>query len=299
MAVNKVDYFGNTLIDISDSTVTSSNLLESIIAYDAAGNRIVGKYNALNFKIVGGTTRPETPQENTIWINTDTAIGEYQFSSTKPVTRADGSGLQTGDVWIKTAEKSVLSINAVKKNAVNIYPVRAYQYSGSEWIYKPAKVYQSGWKDIGLTVYYEGVFSGLYDLNKTGGDGAFQKLSDNIRLAPSGTYGTPSYLYTQVSPAIDFTEYSILEMKIIPNVSFSGTLTNIYDTIVSLYATPNGGSHDWDNPHVRISAGVKDTEITMRLDISTLEGLYLIQPMASSGLTGGVMDIAIKEINLY
>ena len=53
----------------------------------------------LNFKIVGGTTRPETPRENTIWINTDTAIGEYQFSSTQPATRADGSSLQTGDAW--------------------------------------------------------------------------------------------------------------------------------------------------------------------------------------------------------
>lgn len=42
MAVNKVNYYGKVLIDISDSTVTAETLLEGIIAYDASGNRIVG-----------------------------------------------------------------------------------------------------------------------------------------------------------------------------------------------------------------------------------------------------------------
>lgn len=42
MPINKVIYYGTTLIDISDSTVTPETLLEGVIAYDAAGNRIVG-----------------------------------------------------------------------------------------------------------------------------------------------------------------------------------------------------------------------------------------------------------------
>lgn len=42
MAVNKVDYFGNTLIDISDSTVSPSNLLDGTVAYNAAGEKIIG-----------------------------------------------------------------------------------------------------------------------------------------------------------------------------------------------------------------------------------------------------------------
>lgn len=42
MSINKVIYDGKTLIDISDSTVTSDNLDEGLIAYSSDGKRVVG-----------------------------------------------------------------------------------------------------------------------------------------------------------------------------------------------------------------------------------------------------------------
>lgn len=43
MAINKVVYGNQTLIDLSDSTLTSSDeLVEGVIAYDRSGNRITG-----------------------------------------------------------------------------------------------------------------------------------------------------------------------------------------------------------------------------------------------------------------
>ena len=42
MSINKVIYDGKTLIDISDSTVTSDNLDEGLIAYSSGGRRVVG-----------------------------------------------------------------------------------------------------------------------------------------------------------------------------------------------------------------------------------------------------------------
>ena len=42
MGVNKVEYFGETLIDITDSTVTPESMASGTIAYNAAGERIVG-----------------------------------------------------------------------------------------------------------------------------------------------------------------------------------------------------------------------------------------------------------------
>lgn len=42
MTINKVVYDGNTLIDISDSTVTADALLAGQVAYDKDGERIVG-----------------------------------------------------------------------------------------------------------------------------------------------------------------------------------------------------------------------------------------------------------------
>lgn len=42
MAVNKVIYDGETLMDLTDSTVSEESLLEGAVAYNAAGERITG-----------------------------------------------------------------------------------------------------------------------------------------------------------------------------------------------------------------------------------------------------------------
>ena len=40
MAVNKIVYAGNSLIDLTDDTVTASDLLQGVAAHDKAGNTI-------------------------------------------------------------------------------------------------------------------------------------------------------------------------------------------------------------------------------------------------------------------
>lgn len=42
MAVNKVEFGNTTVMDISDSTVTPESLVRGVVAYNAAGERIVG-----------------------------------------------------------------------------------------------------------------------------------------------------------------------------------------------------------------------------------------------------------------
>lgn len=42
MAVNKVVYGGETLIDLTSDTVTAATLAEGVTAHDASGNLIVG-----------------------------------------------------------------------------------------------------------------------------------------------------------------------------------------------------------------------------------------------------------------
>lgn len=145
-----------------------------------------GASNPLNFQIVGGTTQPSNPKENTIWINTDTAIGEYQFSSTQPKTRADGSPLQTGDVWIKTGVASNVTFNALKKNAIFLYPVVASQWNGSKWVTKTMKVFIDGsWEQATQYLIYEG---------KPSDEGMIAK---HAALDNSGNYGSGAGLITQ------------------------------------------------------------------------------------------------------
>lgn len=63
MAVNKVVYGTTTLVDLTDSTVTSNNLLANQVAYDKAGNRVVGELVTQSY-FEGATPPPATLGKN-------------------------------------------------------------------------------------------------------------------------------------------------------------------------------------------------------------------------------------------
>lgn len=46
MAINKVEYGGNTLIDLTSDSVTPENLLSGVTAHDASGKRITGTFDS-------------------------------------------------------------------------------------------------------------------------------------------------------------------------------------------------------------------------------------------------------------
>ena len=104
---------------------------------------MVGGSGGLNFEVVGGTTQPTNPKENTIWVNTSTDITGWAFGVTEPSSPVEGM------VWIETGTESVAVINVVKKNEINVYPLAAYQYISGAWVDKEAFVYQNeewtGW----------------------------------------------------------------------------------------------------------------------------------------------------------
>lgn len=95
-----------------------------------------GAGGGLNFKIVGGTSTPASPKENTIWINTSTAITGYIFSATQP------SSPKSGLVWITVGASSQVAFNALKKEYLMVYPLSAKQYVSGAWVDRTAKSYQ-------------------------------------------------------------------------------------------------------------------------------------------------------------
>lgn len=105
---------------------------------------MIGRTNAggggggLNFKVVGGTTQPENPKENTIWVNTDRPITSWAFSTDAPGSPADGM------VWIKTGFGSATPFNALKKNEVQVCPFSTQQYLDGAWADKTAMIYADG-----------------------------------------------------------------------------------------------------------------------------------------------------------
>lgn len=97
-----------------------------------------GGSGGLNFQVIGGTTAPNNPKENTIWVNTSTKITGWVFSATQPTGA-------TGMVWISVGVSSPAAFNALKKNNnITIYPVSAKQYVSGAWVDKTAKSYQNG-----------------------------------------------------------------------------------------------------------------------------------------------------------
>lgn len=110
-----------------------------------------GGGGGLNFKVVGGTAQPSNPSENTIWVNTDTAITEWAFSATEPSAPVEGM------VWIATVTNAATSFNAIKKNNIQVYPTSAKQYIGGAWAEKGANIYQDGeWKSFQKRLYWLG-----------------------------------------------------------------------------------------------------------------------------------------------
>lgn len=67
MAVNKVVYGGNTLIDLSGSTVTPETLLEGETAYNAAGELITGtgSLGAVRYDVAQNLTTEQKTQART------------------------------------------------------------------------------------------------------------------------------------------------------------------------------------------------------------------------------------------
>ena len=94
--------------------------------------------SGLNFEVVGGTTQPSNPKENTIWVNTSNTITSWTFSIEQPTSPSNGM------MWFSTGEYSTVPFNALKNNSMQIYPVYAKQYVNGTWEEKTTKSYQNG-----------------------------------------------------------------------------------------------------------------------------------------------------------
>lgn len=119
--------------------------------YGSGGVIKVGE-DVLNFSVVGGTTEPENPSENMIWVNTEAEITSWVFSATEPTEPTEGM------VWFYTGTSSAVTFNALTKNEIQVYPFAAKQYTNGAWVEKTAMTYQNGeWMSWGDYAIQEGI----------------------------------------------------------------------------------------------------------------------------------------------
>lgn len=72
----------------------------------------------INFKVVGGTSAPASPKENTIWVNTNTAVHGWDFSATEPCRRSKNRNLLTYPYYHTTFTENGITFTDNKDGTV-------------------------------------------------------------------------------------------------------------------------------------------------------------------------------------
>lgn len=209
---------------------------------------------SLNFKVVGGTSQLTSARENAIWVNTDVGITSWEFSPAEPAEPAEGM------VWIYTGTSSGVAFNALRKNALMIYPIAAKQYIGGVWVDKTAMSYQDGaWQSwVTDIIAYDG---GIQDLELV-----YSKASDKgtyIQL----TLGADSSVASVKTEPVNLTGLNTLEV-VYSNRTGTGELDTYFNARV--------WSEDGKTVVKSSASATTATSGTLTVDISDLEGMYCI-----------------------
>ena len=113
MAVNKVVYNGETLIDLTSDTVEPGSLLNGVTAHDKAGN-----------KITGSVVVPSKPVYETCAVAVE-LDNERNFECFISYMKLNGDG--TIETWIeRVATTTVHTIHAVKGFTIHVVVADSY-----------------------------------------------------------------------------------------------------------------------------------------------------------------------------
>lgn len=174
----------------------------------------------LGFEVVGGTSAPNSPKENTIWVNTDTHITGWGIGDYANI----GWSMPEGYVYIDadTSANSGGDFNALKKNEIWLRPIRAKQRVNGAWVDKTAKIYQNGaWKSTEYIIVPNTdatwtTSKGTASANKTTSG---TTVNVTTKASANGT-ATDSGIYTE----FDATQYSTFYIK--GSYTFNNTTTS-------------------------------------------------------------------------
>lgn len=243
-----------------------------------------GGSGGLNFKIVGGTSEPSNPKENTIWVITDVPITSWIFSPTQPEPPADG---KDGPVWFLTGTSSGVAFNALRKNAIEVHPSSAKQYIGGEWVSVEAQSYQNG-KLIGWRkgfVFKDGEYGEISGFTCVRATSAIE--NKNIVLKSAGNV----YCHAYSNEKIDLRGINainvVFETGSIGYTAYFGVMQN-----VPAQNSKDGTINGLDVVKT-VSTGWKNFSGTYSLDVSSLNGdFYLVFNFSGSGNGSGVLNVS-------
>lgn len=242
MAVNKVIYGGNTLVDLTGDTVTAADLADGVKATGADGNPIIGLMQKVTIDAELSTTSTNPVQNKVIKEALDDKLGKTETAS---AATQDGAGNNIVDTYAKKSDVSALLSTKLGVNSTAYAATR--DGAGNNIVDTYAKK-----TDIsGMVKSVNGTApdtNGNVAINVSGGDGVslsaentwtgkqtFQKMKFNFESynAPriSGTIDNPSSSVAVYNVQGNFT----LDMSVL-----AGLLSNSDATLFTAYITANG-----------------------------------------------------------
>jgi hypothetical protein len=241
-----------------------------------------GGINPLSFKVVGGTSAPSNPKENTIWVNTSTAITDWVFEATQPTAA-------TGRVWIQVGIDSSAAFNALKKNWLYVYPISVKQYVNGAWADKTAKSYIGGkWVDWWNGELYKNgneyiTFTGGWESRKsTEAAGTLKKNASDFVVSTSGY----QLIYCKTVNTVDLTKYSKVTFKI---TDISASVHNE----ITLGVYPANFAFNWADTTAQLK--LTHETGTHSIDVSALSGKYYVAVRAASN-SGVSTTVTVSEV---
>ena len=181
----------------------------------------------IDLTVVGGTTQPENPKNNTIWVKTETAIGTAYLSPTAPESHA------VGDVWINTTNRYQSDASAVASSThlltvaedpyLTVNVLQFKQWDGSAWNWCDGGIYaNNAWTDMALYIYWYGTQNEAYPIQgrRAGSSSGTPYTTDIITynddsfsaiLSSSQYYGI---IITSAGCSIDVSKFTTVGLKI-------------------------------------------------------------------------------------
>lgn len=228
--------------------------------------------SGLNLTVVGGTTEPTNPAENTIWVNTDENFNQWTLSTEEPEEYVEG------DLWIATQNSSVLAFDIIEDNNIIVYPTNAYQRVGDAWEKIPMAVYKNGEWLTGDLVLYDGInWNSDYPYSTTD---ATATAKDG-KLCITGDKGN---MYFTV--ILDLTNYDTIEIDFDGDKYYSSCTHEVISNGTVVVSQTHHGNSDSSDRRKQFS-----------IPISDLTGLHTfrISMWSSGGYTGYLYSLILTK----
>lgn len=304
----KVDssFLDSGLTSIADSirnkTITSSSLLFP----DGYANSIdsIFAYDTKDFHVVGGTTQPSNPENNTIWVNTSVSIPIVCVATGYPssdVYKVNGAIF----IWDNATSWISPNLNVSKEKSkmyLPIFPKAVYQYINGVWVSMTASIYKDKtWIPLGTYLYDSGntcqnVTGGwtTSTLNTYQSNGMISSTANNtLQLKkngkPSGSWPALGWVTNNY---IDLNPYSSLHFKYVA----SGTATE--NSIIDFRVVGNtvGGYGD----ALAKKAITKNVNISgeVIVDISSIAGGRVMFCIIDSTYENNTFSLDVSKVYL-